>query len=132
MYLEEGDIVTVTRGKGYEISSLHSSRASYDSAMFDALMRLAEEKGDTPELEHKAAKNQKIETLELSLASIEKAGHKHFMLKEVLEQPKVSNGACIKEEKERKRKRMTMEKMEKGEFCAFVLICNIKKLTFFF
>ena len=132
VYLEEGDIVTVTRGKGYEISSLHSSRASYDSAMFDALMRLAEEKGDTPELEHKAAKNQKIETLELSLASIEKAGHKHFMLKEVLEQPKVSNGACIKEEKERKRKRMTMEKMEKGEFCAFVLICNIKKLTFFF
>jgi glucosamine 6-phosphate synthetase-like amidotransferase/phosphosugar isomerase protein len=28
--------------------------------------------------------------LELSLASIEKAGHKHFMLKEVLEQPQVS------------------------------------------
>ena len=112
VYLEEGDIVTITRGKGYEISSLHSSRASYDSAMFDALMRLAEEKGDTPELEHKAAKNQKIETLELSLASIEKAGHKHFMLKEVLEQPKVSIGVCIKGGK---------EKMEKGEIFDIIL-----------
>ena len=91
VYLEEGDIVTITRGKGYEISSLHSSRASYDSAMFDALMRLAEEKGDTPELAHKTA-DRKTDTLELSLASIEKAGHKHFMLKEVLEQPAVRCG----------------------------------------
>jgi glucosamine 6-phosphate synthetase-like amidotransferase/phosphosugar isomerase protein len=56
--------------------------------MFDALMRLAEEKGDTPELAHKTAV-RKTDTLELSLASIEKAGHKHFMLKEVLEQPAV-------------------------------------------
>ena len=93
VYLEEGDIVTITRGKGdeamkYEISSLHSSRASYDSAMFDALMRLAEEKGDTEDLRHQSAE-RKTDTLELSLASIEKAGHKHFMLKEVLEQPQV-------------------------------------------
>jgi glucosamine--fructose-6-phosphate aminotransferase (isomerizing) len=88
VYLEEGDICTITRGKGYEISSLHSSRASYDSAMFDALMKLAEEKGDGPELRHKSAE-RKTDTLELSLASIEKSGHKHFMLKEVLEQPKV-------------------------------------------
>ena len=46
VYLEEGDIVTITRSDDgkmkYEISSLHSSRASYDSAMFDALMQLAE------------------------------------------------------------------------------------------
>jgi glucosamine--fructose-6-phosphate aminotransferase (isomerizing) len=93
VYLEEGDIVTITRSDDgkmkYEISSLHSSRASYDSAMFDALMQLAEEKGDTKELRHQSAE-RKTDTLELSLASIEKAGHKHFMLKEVLEQPQVS------------------------------------------
>ena len=89
VYLEEGDIVTITRGKGYEISSLHSSRASYDSAMFDALMRLAEEKGDTEDLRHKGAQ-RKTDTLEMSLAAIEKGGKKHFMLKEVMEQPAVS------------------------------------------
>ena len=89
VYLEEGDIVTITRGKGYEISSLHSSRASYDSAMFDALMRLAEEKGDTEDLRHKGAE-RKTDTLEMSLAAIEKGGKKHFMLKEVMEQPAVS------------------------------------------
>lgn len=69
IYLEDGDIVTITRGQDgsmkYEISSLQ---------------------GDTEDLRHQSVE-RKTDTLELSLASIEKSGHKHFMLKEVLEQP---------------------------------------------
>ena len=99
VYLEEGDICTITRGKGYEISSLHSSRASYDSAMFDALMKLAEEKGDGPELRHKSAE-RKTDTLELSLASIEKSGHKHFMLKEVCVPKRRNDVAGLRKKKD--------------------------------
>ena len=87
VYLEEGDICTLTR-EGYTIGSLHSTRESYNASMFKALMTLAKAHGDADELKHKS-KNLPEHQLQMDIAAIEKQGYKHFMLKEVMEQPQV-------------------------------------------
>jgi glucosamine--fructose-6-phosphate aminotransferase (isomerizing) len=87
VYLEEGDICTLTRD-GYTIGSLHTTRESYNASMFQALMNLAKAQGDTDELKHKSKQLPEHE-LQMSIAAIEKQGYKHFMLKEVMEQPRV-------------------------------------------
>ena len=87
VYLEEGDICTLRRD-GYSIGSLHSARESYNANMFQALLALAASDGDSTELQHKP-KQLPQQTVEMNIAAIEKQGYKHFMLKEVMEQPQV-------------------------------------------
>ena len=73
MYLEDGDIITITRGQGGQGGQCGQEEIQYE------ISNLNEDR------DHQG----RIETLELSLTSIEKAGYKHFMLKEILEQPQV-------------------------------------------
>ena len=87
VYLEEGDICTLKRD-GYKIGSLHSARESYNANMFQALLQLAKSDGDSIQLQHKS-KQLPQHNLEMNIAAIEKQGYKHFMLKEVMEQPRV-------------------------------------------
>lgn len=62
VYLEEDQMVCATP-MGYEITSVH--------------------------LDDTTPKPARVVELEMTLDAIEKGGHKHFMLKEILEQPKV-------------------------------------------
>jgi glucosamine--fructose-6-phosphate aminotransferase (isomerizing) len=62
-YLEEGDFAVLTRA-GVEIRDANGSRA-----------------------------NREIRTIRIDTASVEKGGHKHFMAKEIAEQPTVLSGA---------------------------------------
>ena len=87
VYLEEGDICTITR-EGYTIGSLHSTRESFNQNMFAALMEMARSRGDTDDVKHKG-KVLPEQEIAMSIAAIEKGGHKHFMMKEVMEQPMV-------------------------------------------
>ena len=73
---------------GYKIGSLHSARESYNANMFQALLQLAKSDGDSIQLQHKS-KQLPQHNLEMNIAAIEKQGYKHFMLKEVMEQPRV-------------------------------------------
>ena len=66
VYLEEDTLVTVT-GAGYEISHITELGPDGLPAPHDPV----------------------VVELELSLEKIEKGGHKHFMIKEILEQPEV-------------------------------------------
>lgn len=66
VYLEEDTMVAITRA-GYEVS--HITELGADGKP--------------------AARDPEVEELELSLEKIEKGGHKHFMIKEILEQPEV-------------------------------------------
>ena len=59
-YLDDSELVVITRGAGYEIKTLDN-----------------------------VAKIRAVVELELSLQDIQKGSYKHFMLKEIMEQPEV-------------------------------------------
>lgn len=104
VYLEDGDMVVCTLGKGtpqdcFEIRQLaHHHAASVASVatpeasnnkrvrrtLDDVTVEIATHTGN-----YSNRVERELHKLELSLEKIERGGHKHFMIKEILEQPKV-------------------------------------------
>ena len=136
MYLEDGDLVTISRKSGHVIVGMEESRFSATGTDLDLLMKrengddalyledgdhvtisrksenvaaaaaaTAAEKGRRSRSESESSetrlapqaashlrfhiRHRTSHTLEMSLEDIGKGGYKHFMLKEVIEQPKV-------------------------------------------
>eukprot|EP01029_Cantina_marsupialis_P025408 TRINITY_DN6728_c0_g1_i1.p1 TRINITY_DN6728_c0_g1~~TRINITY_DN6728_c0_g1_i1.p1 ORF type:complete len:687 (-),score=245.71 TRINITY_DN6728_c0_g1_i1:581-2521(-) len=85
IYLEDNDVVEIDSSKNkHEIYSIeHTQRHSAIGALPGSPMSV------DPEMSSLSSIVRQVNELEMDLASIEKSGHKHFMLKEILEQPTV-------------------------------------------
>ncbi|KAH9250936.1 glutamine-fructose-6-phosphate transaminase (isomerizing) [Batrachochytrium salamandrivorans] len=98
VYLEDGDMVVCTLGKGtpqecFEIRQLtphtasttaHEANKRVRRTLDDVTVEIATHMGN-----YSNRVERELHKLELSLEKIERGGHKHFMIKEILEQPKV-------------------------------------------
>eukprot|EP00948_MAST-09A_sp_MAST-9A-sp1_P002166 g2166.t1 len=91
VYLEDGDMVEIRRGKGHRIMSIEGSRFSFLEADNGGLLAETSTSSilEDAAKDHLSLVKREMQVLQLSLDQISKGGHKHYMIKEVLEQPQV-------------------------------------------
>ena len=83
-------MVEIRRGVGHRIMSIDKSRFSISddesNGSSNSILSKCEGKGGD---DHYSIVQREMHVLQMSLDQISKGGHKHYMIKEVLEQPQV-------------------------------------------